>query len=128
MNWIAINLTKEVKSLKCCKRKYLTLYRNCDTYVIVSSPLKLGGVLTFEIWKKRGVMKKLLRNRGLVKRGGFQIISSVFLKESMFSLLLEYFFLSGKYSHLLWSIDLFFHVVYFLLENDILWNFFSSYS
>ena len=38
---------------------------------------------------------------------------------SMFSLLLEYFFLSGKYSHL---IDLFFHVVYFLLENDILWN------
>ena len=24
--------------------------------------------------------------------------------------------------------DLFFHVVYFLLENDILWNFFSSYT
>ena len=23
MNWIAINKTKEVKSLKCCKRKYL---------------------------------------------------------------------------------------------------------
>ena len=37
----------------------------------------------------------------------------------MFSLLLKYFFLSGKYSHLLRSIDLFFHVVYLLLENDI---------
>ena len=72
---------------------------------IVSSPLKLGGFLVFEIWTKRGVMKKLLRNRGLVERedtlrkGSFQIVSSVFLKKSMFSLLLE--FLSGKYSHLL---------------------------
>ena len=48
-------------------------------------------------------MKKLLRNRGLVERrgrvllergrgGGFQIVSSVFLEKSMFSLLLEYFF------------------------------------
>ena len=50
-------------------------------------------------------MKKLLRNRGLVERedtlrkGSFQIVSSVFLKKSMFSLLLE--FLSSKYSHLL---------------------------
>ena len=34
---------------------------------IVSSPLKLGGggaFLVFEIWTKRGVMKKL-RNRGI---------------------------------------------------------------
>ena len=37
---------------------------------IVSCPLKLGGYLVFEIWTKRGVMKKLLRNRGLVERGG----------------------------------------------------------
>ena len=28
-------------------------------------PLKLGGFLVFEIWAKRGVMKKLLRNRGV---------------------------------------------------------------
>ena len=33
--------------------------------------------------------------------GGFQIVSSVFREKSMFSLLLEYFFLSGKYSHLM---------------------------
>ena len=67
-------------------------------------------------------MKKLLRNRGLVERGvllesvcvcggglgvggggggGFQIVSSALLKKSMFSLLLEYIFLSGKYSHLM---------------------------
>ena len=38
----------------------------------VSSPLKLGkgGVLVFAIWTKRGVMKKLLINRGLVEREG----------------------------------------------------------
>ena len=54
-------------------------------------------------------MEKLLRNRGLVEKGvgGFQI---VFLEKSMFWLLLEYFFMSGKYSHF----------VSFLLENDIL--------
>ena len=69
-------------------------------YNIVSSPLKLGGVLVFEIWTKRVVMKKLLRNRGLVERR-VRIDSSFFLKKSMFPLLLEYFFLSGKYSHLL---------------------------
>ena len=57
--------------------------------VIVSSPpLKLGGVLVFKIWTKRGVMKKLLRNRGLVERG-------VLLEREGF------FSLSGKYSHLL---------------------------
>ena len=31
---------------------------------------EIRGVLVFEIWTKRGVMKKLLRNRGLVERGG----------------------------------------------------------
>ena len=43
----------------------------CIAKAIVSSPLKLGGggVLVFEIWTKRGVMKKLLRNRRLVERG-----------------------------------------------------------
>ena len=28
-----------------------------------------GGVLVFELWTKSGVIKKLLRNRGLVERG-----------------------------------------------------------
>ena len=37
---------------------------------IVSSPLKLGGFL-FLKFGQRGVKKKLLRNRGLVERGGF---------------------------------------------------------
>ena len=52
-------------------------------------------------------MKILPRNRGLVekgrslRKGSFQIVSSVSLKKSMFSLLLQYFSLSGKYSHLL---------------------------
>ena len=82
-------------------------------------------------------MKTLLRNRWVVQKGGIllergagggsQIVSYVFLKKSMFSLLVEYFFLSGKCSPMI-TIDLFFHVVYFLLENDILRNFFSSYS
>ena len=45
-------------------------------------------------------MKKLLRNMGLVERkgslrkGGVQIVLSVFLQKSMFSLLLKHFFLS----------------------------------
>ena len=46
----------------------------------------------------------------------------------MFSLTLLLEFLSGKYSHLLELIGQFFHVVNLLLENDILQNFFSSYS
>ena len=63
------------------------------------SPKIRGVFLVFEIWTKRGVMKKLLRNRGLVEREGgssqkeegFQIVSSVFLQKSMFSLLLDFF-------------------------------------
>ena len=101
---------------------------------IVSSPTKIrGGGLFFEIWTKRGGSWKncselgcLLKEGVLLERGIFQIASSVFLKKSTFSLLLE--FLPGKYSHLLQSIDLLFHMVYFLLENNVLWNFFSSYS
>ena len=51
-------------------------------------------------------MKKLLRDRGLVERGvllekeGVSNCFIIFLSEK-FSLLLEYFFLSGKYSRLL---------------------------
>ena len=52
----------------------------------VSCSLKLGGgVLIFEIWTKRGVMKKMLEIEELVERGhslrkgGFQIVLSVFL-------------------------------------------------
>ena len=44
---------------------------------IVSSPPKIRGVLVFKIWTKRGVIKKLLRNRMvnwkveiLLERGG----------------------------------------------------------
>ena len=101
--------------------------RNKSGPSIVFSPLKLGRFLVFKIWTKRKVMKKLLRDKGLVEKegggvllwesppfqltpylraifswpGDFQIVSSVFLQKSMFSLLLEYFFLSGKYSLLL---------------------------
>ena len=65
--------------------------------LIVPPPPKIkgGGVVVFKIWTKRGVMKKLLRNRRLVEREsslrnrGLQIVSSVLLKKSMISLLLE---------------------------------------
>ena len=100
---------------------------------IVSSPLKLGGGSLFwnldeegGSWKNCSELGCLLKEGVLLERGIFQIASSVFLKKSTFSLLLE--FLPGKYSHLLQSIDLLFHMVYFLLENNVLWNFFSSYS
>ena len=63
---------------------------------IVSSPIKLGGGgFLFLRFLQEGGHEKLLRNRGLVERGGsshrkgsFQIVSSVSLKKSMFSLLL----------------------------------------
>ena len=104
---------------------------------IVSSPppIKLGrgeGISSLKFGQRGGSWKNcwelgcLLKEGAFLERGVFQIVSSVFLKKSMFSLLLE--FLSGKYSHLLQSIDLLFHMVYFLLENNVLWNFFSSYS
>ena len=71
---------------------------------------------------QKGGQEKLLRNRGLVGRMGVFLERGVSKLFHQFSLLLE--FLSGKYSHLLYSIDLFFHVVYFLLENGIIWNLF----
>ena len=37
---------------------------------IVSTPTKIRGYLVFEIWTKRGVMKKLLRKGVLLERGG----------------------------------------------------------
>ena len=108
---------------------------------IVSSPTKIrvgvggvGGVVSlfWNLDKEGGSWKNcsepgcLLKEGVLLERGIFQIALSVSLKKSTFSLLLE--FLPGKYSHLLQSIDLLFHTVYFLLENNVLWNFFSSYS
>ena len=60
----------------------------------ISYPLKLGVFLVFKIWTKRGVMKKLLRDRGLDEKGGgllerwFPNCFIIFLSEK-FSLLLE---------------------------------------
>ena len=126
-----------IESLKMpCARSYSWFLNFLDCFLwfvfIVSSPLKLGGVLVFEIWTKRGIMKKLLRNRGFSWKGGplrkreFPNCFIGFPSEKHGFITIG-FFLSGKYSHLLQSIDLFLHVVYFFLENDI-WNFFSSYS
>ena len=72
-------------------------------------PLKFGGGSFLKFGQKGRYEKIAQKYEG----------SSVFLKH------IHYYwntFLSGKYSHL---IDLFIHVVYFLLENDILWNLFS---
>ena len=53
------------------KRKHLQSLDSLVKDAIIHSflLLKLGGVLVLEIWTKKGVMKKLLRNRGLVERG-----------------------------------------------------------
>ena len=83
-----------------------TLPKRLYSTIFLPTKIRVGGFLLFKIWTKRGVMEKLLINRGLVKRegsyrkGGLQIVLLVFLQKSMFSLLLEYFyflFLSGKY-------------------------------
>ena len=52
--------------------------------------IRWGGFI-FKIQTKRGVMKKLLRYRGVNWKEEFQIVLSVILQKSMFSLLLEYF-------------------------------------
>ena len=101
----------------------------CDCYCVILDHLlqdqtAVHSLLSLVIPTIRTRNPRINRNRGLVERGGSQIVSSVLLKKNMFLLLLEYFFLSGKYSHM-WSIDLFFHVVCFLLENDVFWIFFS---
>ena len=83
---------------KCCK-----IFQVCMTILWLLGhsflPYRIrGGLLICKIWTKSGVIKKLLRNRGLVekggslRKGGVQNVLSVFLQKSMFSLLLEYFF------------------------------------
>ena len=60
----------------CKCRNYVSYYftfMNFCIYIYIHSflpPRIRGGFLVFKNWRKRGVMKKLLRNRGLVKRGG----------------------------------------------------------
>ena len=87
---------------------------NCIMHIIyigkniVSSPSKIRrGVLVFGIWTMRGVMKKLLRNRGLgwnggvlLKRGRFPYCFISFHSEKH-AFITNGFFFSGKYSRLL---------------------------
>ena len=61
--------------------------------------------------------------QGFSEKGGFSNCFISFSSEKHVFItigILFYLFLSGKYSCLLLSIDQFFHVVYFLLQNDIL--------
>ena len=48
------------------------------------SPPEIRGNLVFEIWTKRGVMKKLVRNRGLVERGYFKLFLQFSFKKACF--------------------------------------------
>ena len=80
----------------------------CSAHVsIVSSPLKLGRVSCFWNLDKEGGHEKLLRNRGLVQRGGghlrkrgvFKLFHQFSLRKACFHY--YWIFLSGKYSRLL---------------------------
>ena len=67
---------------------------------------KIRGVLVSEIWTKRNIVKKLLRNRGGQLKGGFsqkQEVSKLFHQFSFRKhvFITIGFFLSGKYSHLM---------------------------
>ena len=66
-----------------------------------------GDCLVFEIGTKRGSMKKLLRNRGLVEREGplkKRKVSKLFHPFSFSKSCFHYYWIifSGKYSHLLY--------------------------
>ena len=91
-------------------------------------PLKIRrGFLIFEIWTKGGVMKKLLRNRGLVERGEILLergVSKLFHQFSFRKACFHYYW-NTIFCLVIFTLAvinrLFFRVVYFLLENDILW-------
>ena len=99
------------KSMVSLLLKYIFLSSKYShlLYIVSSPPPKIRWWVVFKIWTKRGVIKNCSEIGGQLKggfsqKGGVQIVSSVFIQKSMFSLLLEYFFflfLSGKYSHLL---------------------------
>ena len=79
--------------------------------------------------KEGGHEKIGQKYEGLIERGGrVPNCFIIFPSEKHVFITIGILFLSGEYSHLLESIDLVFHVVYVLLENDILSDFFSSYS
>ena len=83
----------------CLSPTFISTILSFVLQIMVSSPLKLEGVLVFQIWTKKGVMKN--SSEIVVQLNCF---SSVFLQKIMFSLQLEYFFfffLSGKYLSLL---------------------------
>ena len=104
----------------CLYAKLLTLFRlrqvrlSQSTYLLTQSPPKIrGGEFLFLKFGQRRVMNNCseigggggqLKGEGSLKRGGFQVVLSVFVQKSKFSSLLEYFFFpffSGKYSCLL---------------------------
>ena len=95
--------------------------------VIHSPPLKIRrGFLIFEIWTKGGVMKKLLRNRRLVERGEILLergVSKLFHQFSFRKACFHYYW-NTIFCLVIFTLAvinrLFFRVVYFLLENDIL--------
>ena len=52
---------------------FCVLYRNIYVHIYIYVYMYIYAYIKgfiFKIWTKRGVMKKLLRNRGLVERGG----------------------------------------------------------
>ena len=69
--WVSINFKDQTSAeeIEIYDDNSEEEYHCSNANNIVSSPLKLRGGLVFEIWTERGIMKKLLRNRGLVERG-----------------------------------------------------------
>ena len=68
------------------KKKHHTLW---NAFIV---PPKIRGILFLKFGQRGGSWKNCSEIGGSVERGGFRIVSSVFLEKSMFSLLLEYFF------------------------------------
>ena len=139
--WILVCNEYFLRSLNYVNIKYMRfcLYHwKWGTHFILSnlSPLTIKeGFLVFITWTKRGVIEKTLKRvswkGGSLRKGrGFPNCFISFLSEKhvFISIGILFPFIVWKNSRLLQSIDPFFHEVYFLLENDILWNFFSSYS
>ena len=97
--WLPNNHLSMISSNILFLGSFFSQHQPFNTLCIVFSPNppKIRGISCFQNLDKERGHEKLLRNRGLVERGspfrngGFQIVSSVFLQKSMFSLLLDFF-------------------------------------
>ena len=62
---------------------YIYAYMHTSIYIFIGGGRGGGGVI-LKIWTKRGVIKKLLRNRGLVESKVSKLFYQLFFRKACF--------------------------------------------